>query len=225
MRMRKRQSITTKKKHLAGKAFLFISVLLLLVLALAMNASLKPLIKTLAIGRAESIATIAINDAVTAVLKDKQIEYSDLVDISYNADGLVTSIKVNSVEANQLKADLSNAIADSLYHMDRKQITIPLGTMTGIDFLAGRGPSVKLYINLTGSASTDLVSEFSTAGINQVCHQIDLRVDTSLYIIMAGQNTSTQITSDIVIAETVIVGSIPEIYAGANDELWPNLVE
>ncbi len=220
-----RRSITEKKRKLPGKALIAILLLGLIFAALAMNSTLKPLIKTLAIGRAESIATIAINDAVTKVLETKQIEYSDLVDISYNADGLVTSIKVNSVEANKLKADLSNAIADSLYHMDRKQITIPLGTMTGIDFLAGRGPKVKLYINLTGSASTDLVSEFSTAGINQVCHQIDLRVDTNLYIIMAGQNTSTQITSDIVIAETVIVGSIPEIYAGANDELWPNLVE
>ena len=220
-----RRSIVEKKRKLPGKALIAILLLGLLFAALAMNSTLKPLIKTLAIGRAESIATIAINDAVTKVLETKQIEYSDLVDISYNADGLVTSIKVNSVEANKLKADLSNAIADSLYHMDRKQITIPLGTMTGIDFLAGRGPKVKLYINLTGSASTDLVSEFSTAGINQVCHQIDLRVDTNLYIIMAGQNTSTQITSDIVIAETVIVGSIPEIYAGANDELWPNLVE
>ena len=220
-----RRSIAEKKRKLPGKALIAILLLGLIFAALAMNSTLKPLIKTLAIGRAESIATIAINDAVTKVLETKQIEYSDLVDISYNADGLVTSIKVNSVEANKLKADLSNAIADSLYHMDRKQITIPLGTMTGIDFLAGRGPKVKLYINLTGSASTDLVSEFSTAGINQVCHQIDLRVDTNLYIIMAGQNTSTQITSDIVIAETVIVGSIPEIYAGANDELWPNLVE
>ena len=220
-----RRSIVEKKRKLPGKALIAILLLGLLFAALSMNSTLKPLIKTLAIGRAESIATIAINDAVTKVLETKQIEYSDLVDISYNADGLVTSIKVNSVEANKLKADLSNAIADSLYHMDRKQITIPLGTMTGIDFLAGRGPKVKLYINLTGSASTDLVSEFSTAGINQVCHQIDLRVDTNLYIIMAGQNTSTQITSDIVIAETVIVGSIPEIYAGANDELWPNLVE
>ena len=222
--MRRIKAYNARRKR-KGKIFFFSFLIILCVAAILMNQTMKPLIRTLATSRAESMATITINDAVTAVMTEQQVEYSDLVTISYNADGLVTSVKINSVAANQLQADLSNSISDRLNQMERKQISIPLGTITGIDFLAGRGPKMKLYINLTGSTSIKLVSDFYTAGINQVCHRIDLDVTANIYIIMAGQSTSTQIHSNINIAETVIVGMIPEIYAGANDDLWPNLVE
>ena len=66
-----------------GKFFFFSFLIILCVAAILMNQTMKPLIHTLATSRAESMATITINDAVTAVMTEQQIEYSDLVTINY----------------------------------------------------------------------------------------------------------------------------------------------
>ena len=53
---------------------------------------------------------------------------------------------------------------------------------------------------------------FSAAGINQTRHQILLSVDVYTSILRPGFTASTKVSNEIAVAETVIVGSVPETY-------------
>lgn len=191
---------------------------------LLVDARLRPLIKTLAANQAKNISIRIINDAVVDVMKATSFTYDDLVSLDKDASGRITAIKTDSIKMNQLKSDISNAITEGISQVDRRRVSIPAGNLTGLDSLAGRGPRINLYITLSGSTTATIKNIFETAGINQTRHQIVLEITTYIYAIMPGVNTSTETSTNITIAETVIVGLVPEIYAGPNDSLWPDLI-
>ena len=52
----------------------------------------------------------------------------------------------------------------------------------------------------------------SAAGINQTRHQILLHVDVYTGILLPGFTASTKVSNEIAVAETVIVGGVPQTY-------------
>lgn len=91
--------------------------------------------------------------------------------------------------------------------------------------MAGRGPSVKIKVSSIGNIDTDLKSEFSSKGINQTLHRVYLQVKCQIDILTPFDNISRDITNQVLLAENVIVGNIPETYYnlegvnGISDEL------
>lgn len=63
-----------------------------------------------------------------------------------------------------------------------------------------------------GNVNTDLKSEFSSKGINQTLHKVYLQVDCEVSILTPFNNISKRITNQVLIAENVIVGEMPETY-------------
>ena len=51
-----------------------------------------------------------------------------------------------------------------------------------------------------------------TAGINQTKHQINLRVTVDMEILIPWGTQSTEVSTDVLIADTVIVGKVPDTY-------------
>ena len=96
--------------------------------------------------------------------------------------------------------------------MSTTTLSIPIGTLTGSSLLAGRGPTVKVKMQSVGSTTASFRNTFSSAGINQTRHQILLDVTVSVSILLPGFRTSTKVSNEISVAETVIVGSVPENY-------------
>ena len=92
------------------------------------------------------------------------------------------------------------------------ELSIPVGTLTGSTLLAGRGPCIRVRMQAVGSADASLRNAFSAAGINQTRHQILLHVDVYTGILLPGFTASTKVSNEIAVAETVIVGSVPETY-------------
>ena len=86
------------------------------------------------------------------------------------------------------------------------------GSFTGMKLLAGIGPKIKITISSIGNVKTDLKSEFSSKGINQTLHRVYLQVDCEVNILTPFNNISKRITNQILIAENVIVGNIPDTY-------------
>jgi sporulation protein YunB len=78
--------------------------------------------------------------------------------------------------------------------------------------LAGIGPKIRITISSIGNVKTDLKSEFSSKGINQTLHRVYLQVDCEVNILTPFNNISKRITNQILIAENVIVGNIPDTY-------------
>lgn len=82
--------------------------------------------------------------------------------------------------------------------------------------LAGRGPGVPIKISTMGNVITDLRSEFTAQGINQTLHRVYLQVECQVSILTPYNNISEKIANQVLIAENVIVGKIPNTYYNLN---------
>lgn len=216
---------STKKRKTLRRiaAALIITAIAAALLFVLLEKRIRPVISAAAESTAKNVASEAVNDAVRKALTDSG-DYDNLVSLTLNDDGKVTAISVDSIRLNTLCADIRSSVTDYFSSLSEKTVTIALGTLTGIDMFAGKGPKIHLSVTLSGSSSAKILNEFENAGINQTRHQIILEINTKIYVIMQSQSFSAETLSSVVIAETVIVGDIPEIYSDGTNELWQNLV-
>ncbi len=201
-------------------AFIILSVVVFFVI----DSRIQPVLTAMAESRAKNIASEAVNDAVSKVLCEKNLRYENLVELTKDESGTITAVTVDSVKINRLCAEIRGIITDTLNNLGEKTVSIPVGSLTGVDVLSGRGPRLNIGITLSGSAITKINNDFQTAGINQTRHQMILQVDTKIYAIMQNGTISAEISNSIVVAETVIVGKVPEIYSDGTNDLWQNLM-
>jgi sporulation protein YunB len=103
-------------------------------------------------------------------------------------------------------------ILGKLSEISTRELAIPIGTLTGSPLLAGRGPMIYVRAQSIGSATARFENQFAAAGINQTKHQISLVVDVSMSILLPGISTSAKVSNTFSVAETVIVGLVPESY-------------
>lgn len=213
-----------KRKRKTG-LLLIAFIILSTVIFFAIESGIRPVLSAMAESRAKNIASEAVNDAIRNVLCEKNLKYENLVELTKNEAGTITSVTIDSVKMNKLCAEIRGLITDTLNNLGEKTISIPLGSLTGIDILSGRGPKLDIEITLSGSATTKIDNDFQTAGINQTRHQMILDVQTKIYVIMQSGNISSEISNSIVVAETVIVGEVPEIYSDGSSDLWQNVMD
>ena len=156
----------------------------------------------------------AVNDAVLESLGQEGLQYGDLVSIHKEETGRITSIETDVVKANRLQARIGNAIAQRISEAKSYEISIPIGSLSGSELLLGRGPCLKLKMTLEASTVLQLRNQFASAGVNQTHHQVMLDIQTHVLFITPDSYEPTEVNTSICIAETVIVGEVPQAYAG-----------
>ena len=173
---------------------------------------LKPLLKSYSVAKTTSLSTLAVNEAVNERLNSTAINYEDIVSINRDEKGKITSIETDISAFNRLKAEITGDIVAKMDKITESEIAIPVGNLIGGEILYGRGPSVHIKIIPVGSAKTDIVNQFTEAGINQTRHQILLHVSTEVYTVLPSETVESTVESDFILAETIIVGEIPDFY-------------
>ncbi|MEG2234726.1 MAG: sporulation protein YunB, partial [Oscillospiraceae bacterium] len=154
------------------------------------------------------------NKAVVAELERLYVDYDGLVTVVKDpVSGQIIAIETNAVEVNKLKAILTDAVNDKLAGITEQSVRIPIGTLTGIEILSGRGPKIRLKMLPSSYVETNLVNKFDTAGINQTHHQIMIEFKVKMTAILAPYSTSVDVSTNVCIAETVIIGAVPNTYA------------
>lgn len=185
---------------------------LLLALTVAVVLHMKPVVVDLATARTSNavnrIVVAAVNDAVDS----GRIDYEQLVDFDKDAEGHVTALKSNMAAFNRLQASIADDILQRMAEVSSTDLAIPIGTLTGSPLLAGRGPCLRVRMQSVGTATARFDNQFSSAGINQTRHRIILDVDVHVSILLPGLTTYTKVSNEISVAETVIVGGVPETY-------------
>lgn len=169
-----------------------------------------PIFDTLCENRAKSIATIVSNEQATNVMREHT--YDEIFTIEKDLNGNITMIKSNIIPINEIISDVANKIQEDINKRGRENIEIALGSFTGLKLLAGRGPGIKIRISSIGNVETDLRSEFTAQGINQTLHRVYLQVKCEVSILTPFDNISKEITNQVLLAENVIVGNIPDTY-------------
>ena len=185
---------------------------LLLALTVAVVLHMKPVVVDLATARTSNavnrIVVAAVNDAVDS----GRIDYEQLVDFDKDAEGHVTALRSNMAAFNRLQASIADDILQRMAEVSSTDLAIPIGTLTGSPLLAGRGPCLRVRMQSVGTATARFDNQFSSAGINQTRHRILLDVDVHVSILLPGLTTYTKVSNEISVAETVIVGGVPETY-------------
>ena len=172
--------------------------------------AILPIFDTLCKDKAKSIATIISNEQATNVMREHS--YDELFTIEKDNDGNITMIKSNVFPINEIISDVAVKIQNEIDERGRKDVEIALGSFTGFKLLSGKGPGIPIRISSIGNVETDLRSEFTSQGINQTLHRIYLQVECEVSILTPYNDITEKIKNQVLIAENVIVGKIPNTY-------------
>lgn len=227
--MRRKQGFCSRfKRKLASKLkFILIWLLILIVFVYAADSQLRPLIKTVARDRAISTSTLKINQTVSNILSEMDISYEDIIEISTDAEGRITAVNSNMVAINSIKFEITARVQQAISNYEQQAVKIPIGTLLGNDFFIGRGPNITVYLDISNNITTVILSEFDEAGINQTHHRVMLEISTKVSALIPWYNTHTEIKTDFMLAETVIVGEVPDSFTNVitNTDDIPEAIE
>ena len=187
-------------------------VFLVILTYIPIDAQIRPLLKKVSEYQGKIIATKIISSSVTNAMSSENISYNSLVKVTKNNDGFVSSVETNMAQINKLQSTITYNINNDIENIAREKITLTTGTLSGISFLYGRGTNITFNLEPVGYVDSRLVSKFSSAGVNQTLHQIILEVNGKVSAVMPGYTSNFDVNMNYLIAETVIVGNIPESY-------------
>ena len=197
-----------------GKIFRVIIILLVLcILALALfRYRYTGPIRALAQTQVTNTTSDLINDAIDKQIEQGNIQYDRMVYFEKDLDGRITALKTNMSEVNRLKTAILNIINDEILALSVDDLGIPIGSLIFPEFLSGRGPSIPVQILSIRNSDASFYSNFSEAGINQTLQQMNMQVSVDVTVLVLGRTESFTINSQVIVAETIIVGDVPDTY-------------
>lgn len=157
------------------------------------------------------------NDAVARQIENGNIQYDRIVYFEKDVNGRITALKTNIGEVNHLKTDILNIINDQILSLDAADIGIPIGSLFLPEFFSGKGPAIPVHIIAIRNSDATFSSNFVEAGINQTLHQLVMDVSVDAAVLVLGETSTFSVSSQIVVAETVIVGDVPNTFIQAGD--------
>lgn len=153
-----------------------------------------------------------INDAIDQQIEAGDIHYDRIVYFEKDLNGRITALKTNMSEVNRLKTCTLNIINDEILTLDTSDIGVPLGSIFLPELFSGRGPIIPVQIISIRNSDAYFTSNFTQAGINQTLHQLSMSVLVDVSVLVLGQTASFTVTSEVVVAETIIVGDVPDTF-------------
>ena len=197
------------------RRFVTVGVLLAVIslsLFLLFRSKYRTVIRELAQTQVKNTTSDLANDAIAKQIAEGTIAYDRIVFFEKDLDGRITALKTNMSEVNRLKTDILNIINDEILELDTSDLGIPLGSLFLPELLSGKGPAIPVRILSIRNSDANFVSHFSQAGINQTLHQVTMDVSIDVAVLVLGETSSFTMSSEVVVAETVIVGQVPTTY-------------
>lgn len=195
---------------------LVLTIIFLLVLSvigfLHFRRAYKDVICALSETQVKNSTSDLINDSIDRQIQNGNIQYDRMVYFEKDINGRITALKTNMSEVNRLKTDVINIINDEIMALDTTDLGIPLGSIFLPEFLSGRGPQIPVTILSIRNSEATFSSSFTQAGINQTLHQLIMELSVDVTVLVLGQTNNFTVASQVVVAQTIIVGSVPETY-------------
>ena len=197
-------------RKLCGIMFVLscIMIVLLVLFRLKYHEPIRKLAHTQVINATSDL----INDAIDKQIDKGDIHYDRIVYFEKDLDGKITALKTNMSEVNRLKTAILNIINDEILALETTDLGIPLGSLILPELFSGRGPEIPVEILSIRNSDGSFSSSFSEAGINQTLHQLKMSVSVDISVLVLGRTESFTVESQVVVAETVIVGAVPDTF-------------
>ena len=193
-------------------AVVCIALSVLIVLFCVSSISIRKTVAEYAEEQATTLLFNAANEAVGECLAESEITYKDIVHLSTNENGDISSLEIDVVKINQLKSAVSSRIAAKTTEEERYTLAVPMGTLFGNEYTLSVGPQIKFRMQMVSTVITDYESNFYAAGINQVLHQIIIKIKINGFVIIPWYKTPFNLDTSIIAAQTVLVGVTPDAY-------------
>ena len=201
-----------------NKSFVFflIVIIVILIVFLEFLQAIMPTIQTLCENKSKSIALQVTTETVKESTKD--IEYNNLMNLYYDNQNKISGLGANVTRMNTLSAEISYKIQEKLEEIKDATVTIPVGKILGWSIFSGFGPKINIKIIPSGSVNADFRTEFVSEGINQTRHTIHIDVTTNVRVVAPFVSENKKFTTSLKIAETIIVGDIPQTYYNVSEK-------
>lgn len=204
------QKQKNEKRRRFAKNVVF-ALFLLLSCVLIYNLQILPVLFPLAKAKCTTELTDAVNRIVRARMQSDSDGYADFVRLHFGEDGSVASVETNTPRLAKLSGDVVGDVTDALTH-ERMTVRIPLGSLSGSALLSGKGPDVRVKLAVSQKITCAVRGDFTESGINQTLHRVFLRVTVEVCALLPGAVQTFSVPTDICVAETVIIGKVPEAY-------------
>ena len=181
----------------------------------------RDVVRELAETQVKNSTSDLTNDAIAKQIAEGTIQYDRIVFFEKDLEGRITALKTNMSEVNRLKTDILNIINDEILALDTSDIGIPLGSLFLPELLSGKGPAIPVHILSIRNSDATFSSNFVQAGINQTLHQLIMLVSVDVAILVLGQTGTFTVNSEVVVAETVIVGDVPNTFLQTGGNYGP----
>ena len=167
-------------------------------------------IRSLAETQVKNTTSDLINDAIDEQIDTGNIQYDRIVYFEKDLNGKITALKTNMSEVNRLKTSILNIINDEILAMDTTDLGIPIGSLVLPEVLSGRGPHIPVQILSISNSDASFESHFTEAGINQTLQKLTMNISVDVAILVLGRTENFTVSSEVVVAETIIVGQVPD---------------
>ncbi|MGO5022121.1 sporulation protein YunB [Lawsonibacter sp. LCP25S3_G6] len=181
---------------------------------------LRPTVAEMARTQVQNTMTAAIEQAVNEDLARRNVSYGDFVAVERDAAGAITALSAQTAQMNLLRSELVGTILETLEGVDVSSIHLPLGSLLDFEPLWAKGPELQVRAMTVGTVSAEFDSEFSSAGINQTIHRIWLEVAVPMTVLLPGEELEVTVQTRLPLAETVIVGQVPNTYLSLDGGAW-----
>lgn len=185
---------------------------LLLICFLFFRSYYRLLIQDLAETQVKNATSDLTNDSISKLIQEGDIQYDRIVFFEKDLDGKITALKTNIGEVNRLKTEILRIINDEILALDSTDLGIPLGSIVLPEILSGKGPLIPVKILMIRNSDATFSSRFTQAGINQTLHQLIMEISVDVALLVLGKTSTFTIDSEVVVAETVIVGDVPQTF-------------
>ena len=203
-------------KKVRRLSFFLIPLAVLAGLFILFTRNLSPILISMAEARARQLAVEAMNRAIAEVM-DSSVTYTDLMRVSHDSSGRVSMLEANATLMNEIASAAALTAQSKLETLADEGVGLPLFAALGIDLFSGAGPIIRVSITPVGAVSTRFVTSFESAGINQTRHEISLEASVVMRIVIPAGADSVSVSTYVPIAESIIVGSVPESYVSVPD--------
>ena len=158
------------------------------------------------------MVTSSVNSAITSLINDNIINFDNIVTIEKDNSNEANTLLINSLIVNKISNNLAIKTQELLNKQTQFGVEIPIGTLSGLFFLNGRGENINFSCTPVGEVECDFNSEFEDAGINQTIHKFYIEIKSKVNVNLPIKNYVVNNINTFLVAETIIVGNVPTVY-------------
>lgn len=229
--------IRLRKRHKKFKIYFIICLFIfcLYLLLSFFSKKMTPIMLSYAESKATKLATLLITQAVNGEVFHT-MDVDDLVVTNKDSNGIIKEVDINPIYANKLLNMITNYVQEYIEKVENGDIDslgvsdtifssydihklkqgiiyeIPSGVIFDNSLLSNLGPKIPVRINLIGDVETDIKTEITNYGINNVFFKVIAYVEVKMKVLLPFASSSLVASTNIPLVMKIIGGDVPDFY-------------